>query len=61
MTFDEVQELRDKITEIEEYLTAKRDESGQATQAAINEALRILFSMHDTTHQMDSAIEKEGC
>ena len=61
MTFNDVQELRDKITEIEEYLTAKRDESGQATQAAINNALRLLFSVYDTTHQMDSGIEKEGC
>ncbi len=61
MTFEEVNVIRKKVDELEGLLQLYRDSASLETKEPINEALKHVSKIWDTTHAMDKAIEGKGC
>jgi 5-bromo-4-chloroindolyl phosphate hydrolysis protein len=61
MTYENIDEVKTRITALEGLLQALRDESSIEAKKSINDALRLLQDVYDTTHGMDKAVNQKGC
>ena len=61
MTYKDIEEIQTRITDMEGFLQAVRDESSLEAKKPINDALRLLGAVYDCTHDMDKAVTAKGC
>lgn len=59
MTYKKIEYIQSHITDLETILREERDNSSLETKKAINDALRLLSMVYDTTHDMDKAVTEK--